>query len=241
MAKIKNKKCVIYILTNADYPENCVKIGFTKDLEGRLGNLNTASIHDFEVFATYEVPDIKKHKPDQLLHNLMVALNPSIKPNPKKEFFTLFPEEAFDILENIALMHNRRECLILKGTYNPKHSLKKKKVKVETKPQAIKGNKYYYAEATLVSTGDGKYYLGKDSILKEWNGNPDNLKFKQQQDDLIASGSVKIINKKMVTQIDLPFKSPSGAINLVLCYPENGWRKWKNNDGKTIDEIERNK
>lgn len=241
MAKKKEKKSLIYILTNKDYAENCVKIGYTKDLDGRLGNLNTASINDFVVFATYDVPDIKKHKPDILLHNLMVALNPAIKPNPKKEFFSLYPEEAFDILENIALMHDRRDALHLKGEYNPKHSLKKRKIKITTDKGSLKGNKYYFADASMVSNGEGKYILCPGSVLKEWNKNPDNLKFKEQQDALIDSGAVKVIKGKMVTQIELPFKSPSGAINLVLCYPENGWRKWKNKDGKTIDEIERNK
>ena len=236
------KESLIYIMTNPGLPENVVKIGYTKDLKGRRGNFNTAAIEDFEVFATYDVPNIKKHMPDKLLHNLMTALNPGIKPNPKKEFFNLYPEQAYDILENIALIHDRLDALHLEGEYNPAHSFKGKKKKASpTSIPNLKGNKYYCGEATLVSSGDGQYTLCSGSILKNWNGNEENLRFKRQQDNLIDSGAVKIINGKMVTQVNLPFKSPSGAIYVVLCYSENGWRKWKTKDGKSIDELERNK
>lgn len=235
------KESLIYIMTNPGLPDNVVKIGYTTNLKGRLKNFNTASINDFEVFATYDVPDIKRHMPDKLLHNLMTALNPEIKPNPKKEFFNLYPEEAFDILENIALMHDRNEdSLHLYGEYNPSHSLKKNK-KVSKNRTKLKGNKYFVEGATLLSDGNGKYILLPGSILRKWNGNPSNLKYKQQQDDLLDSGSVKIVNGEMVTQVELEFKKPSPAINLVLCYPEDGWRKWKNKEGKSIGEIERGK
>ena len=233
------KESLIYIMTNPGLPENVVKIGYTKNLKGRVRNFNTAAIEDFEVFATYDVPDIEKHMPDKLLHSLMTALNPDIKPNPKKEFFNLFPEEAYDILENIALIHDRcAEALHLYGEYNPNHSLNNRKKKTKT-IKTVKGNKYFADNATLVSNGSGKYILLPGSVLKKWNGNPKNLKYKNQQDELIDSGSVKNIKGEMIVQTELEFNKPSPAISLVLCYPEDGWRKWKNKEGKSLGEVER--
>ena len=36
------------------------------------------------------------------------------------------------------------------------------------------------------------------------------------------------------------FSSLSTAAGFVMGRAANGWREWKNTDGKTIDEIERN-
>lgn len=89
-----SKNGIIYIVTNPDLPEYCVKIGYTaRTIQQRLNEFNTAVPHDYEAFATYEVPDISNHKPDQMLHQLFLKLNPGLKINPKKEFFYLYPEE----------------------------------------------------------------------------------------------------------------------------------------------------
>lgn len=100
-------KGVIYILTNPSFPEY-VKIGYTDDLEYRLGQLNRgqATPFSFRAYATY---DVDKRLSDKKLHRLIDQLNPDLRSietiNGKKrvrEFFAMEPEEAYAILEAIA-------------------------------------------------------------------------------------------------------------------------------------------
>lgn len=233
---------MIYIITNPDFAENCVKIGYTTDLKARISTFNTGAPKDYEVFATYEVPKIKGHKPDKMLHTLLTKLDPTLKVNPSKEFFYLYPEEAYDILKYIAIMHNRTRYLHLFGTYKTRVALAKPKIKSAPSVSSSipGGNLYEASKAKLISKG-GSYILLKNSILKPWNGNPINSGFKAQQDSLLANGGAIIDNGKIITQVDLTFSSPSAAATLVYCCNKNGWRIWKTKDGKTIDEVERNK
>lgn len=232
------KESLIYIITNPDFAENCVKIGYTTDLKGRLATFNTGAPKDYEVFATYDVPEISNHKPDKMLHALLTKLDPTLKVNPNKEFFYLYPEEAYDILKYIAIMHDRESSLHLLGTYK-KRAPSTKTGNTSSASSVSKGNLYTASEAKLLSDGSGNYTLLKGSVLHKWNGNPINEEYKKQQDDLLANGGAVMVKGKIVTQVDLAFKSPSGAANLVYCHNTNGWRIWKNKDGKTIDEIER--
>lgn len=232
------KESLTYIITNPDFAENCVKIGYTTDLKGRLATFNTGAPKDYEVFATYDVPEISNHKPDKMLHALLTKLDPTLKVNPSKEFFYLYPEEAYDILKYIAIMHDRESSLHLLGTYK-KRAVTTKTGNASSAASASKGNLYTASEAKLLSDGKGTYILLKGSVLNKWNGNPINEEFKKQQDDLLNNGGAVIVKGKTITQVDLSFKSPSGAAKLVFCCSRNGWTAWKNKDGKTIDEIER--
>ena len=83
-----------------------VKIGYATDAEKRRKELSHASgvPADFEIYATYAVP-VKLA--DKKVHNLIISLNPTLKFNPKKEFFTMDPETAYKILEVLASIHGR--------------------------------------------------------------------------------------------------------------------------------------
>ena len=233
------KESLIYIITNPDFAENCVKIGYTTDLRGRLATFNTGAPKDYEVFATYDVPEISKHKPDKMLHALLTKLDPTIKVNPAKEFFYLFPEEAYDILKYIAVMHDRESSLHLLGIYKKRSFDKKTTPESSIASVSSSRNIYSVSGAKLLSDGNGNYILLKGSVLRKWNGNPINEAYKKQQDELISSGGAAIEKGKIVTKVDLSYKSPSGPAKLVYCCSINGWKTWKNKDGKTIDEIER--
>lgn len=234
------KESLIYIITNPDFAENCVKIGYTTDLKGRLTTFNTGAPKDYEVFATYDVPEITNHKPDKMLHALLTKLDPTLKVNPNKEFFYLYPEEAYDILKYIAIMHDRESSLHLWGAYKKRVSTAKTG-NTSNLSSVSKGNLYNASEAKLLSDGNGNYVLLKNSVLHKWNGNPINKEYKKQQDDLLANGGATMVKGKIVTQVDLTFKSPSGAAKLVFCCSRNGWVTWKNKEGKTINEVERRK
>ena len=104
MSEIKG---VIYILTNPSFPEY-VKIGYTKDIEQRLLQLNRSETipFAFRVYATY---DVVTPLSDLILHDLIDGLNPDLRAietfNGKKrtrEFYEMTPEYAYNILSSIA-------------------------------------------------------------------------------------------------------------------------------------------
>ena len=104
MSEIKG---VIYILTNPSFPEY-VKIGYAKDIEQRLLQLNRSEPipFAFRVYATY---DVVTPLSDLILHDLIDGLNPDLRAietfNGKKrtrEFYEMTPEYAYNILSSIA-------------------------------------------------------------------------------------------------------------------------------------------
>jgi hypothetical protein len=44
-----------------------------------------------------------------------------------------------------------------------------------------------------------------------------------------------------IFQRDVLFKSPSGATDTIAGASTNGWMLWKTKDGKTLDELKRQK
>jgi len=57
--------------------------------------------------------------------------------------------------------------------------------------------------------------------------------------NLIEKGILKEENGVYVFQEDFTFSSPSMAASVVLARTANGWKLWKDKDGKTLDDIVR--
>ena len=108
--KIEN---VIYVITNAMYP-GYVKIGYAQDLKQRISNLNTGAMTDFQPYAVLEAG---KQNADKNIHEIISLLNPILQAKKyagngktkQKEFFRLEPEEAFELLKNIAEIWGKPE------------------------------------------------------------------------------------------------------------------------------------
>lgn len=58
---------------------------------------------------------------------------------------------------------------------------------------------------------------------------------------LIDAGDLKLDSDAYIFQRDVLFKSPSGASDVVLGRSSNGWLEWKNAEGRTLDELKRQK
>lgn len=107
---------VIYILTNPSFPDY-VKIGYADDIQQRLRQLNRSECvpYAFQVYAIYEV----NHRlADLNLHDIIDRLNPNLRAienfNGKRrarEFYAMSPEDAYSLLEAIAMMHGRTNKL----------------------------------------------------------------------------------------------------------------------------------
>ena len=109
---------VIYILTNPSFPEY-VKIGYADNVESRLKQLNNSECipFAFRIYATYEV---EERLTDLKLHALIDQLNPNLRSidnvDGKKrvrEFYAMSPEQAYSILETIAILGGRKNRLKL--------------------------------------------------------------------------------------------------------------------------------
>ena len=108
------KSGFIYVLTNESFHrDNWVKIGYAEDVAKRVKELSgTAVPLPYEVYCTYEIPRIIGAKdPDKLIHDLIQALNPNLRISQNREFFELYPWDAYNMLFAIAQMHNRTDKL----------------------------------------------------------------------------------------------------------------------------------
>ena len=111
-------KGVIYILTNPSFPQY-VKIGYADDVKSRLKTLNDSPCipFAFRIYATY---DVEERLTDLKLHALIDQLNPNLRSidnvDGKKrirEFYAMSPEQAYSILETIAVLGGRKDRLHL--------------------------------------------------------------------------------------------------------------------------------
>ena len=111
-------KGFIYILTNPSFKEY-VKIGYADNVEARLKQLNNSECipFAFRVYATYEVEERLTYKK---LHSLIDQLNPNLRSIDNvggkvrvREFYAMSPEQAYSILETIAILGGHRERLKL--------------------------------------------------------------------------------------------------------------------------------
>ncbi len=107
-----DKKGYIYILTNKSFKDNCIKIGYSVDVERRVKDLSGSGLpYDYEIYCTYEIP--ASQKADKSLHRLIQMLNPSLRITPNREFFDIAPEVAYKMFEEMAVMHGREDKLKL--------------------------------------------------------------------------------------------------------------------------------
>ena len=117
-------KGYIYIMTNPCL-QNMVKIGYATDVEERRKQLSTTALpYDYEIYATYETPGKLE---DKKLHKLIDNLNPDLRVSKNREFFVMSPEDAYDLLEAIAMISGSQDRLHKKNTAHTSVEQKTKK------------------------------------------------------------------------------------------------------------------
>ena len=100
----------IYIMINPCL-KNMVKIGYATDVESRRKQLSTTALpYEYEVYATYETSG---NLEDKKLHKLIDNLNPDLRVSKNREFFMMSPDEAYELLETIAIISGTQEKLSL--------------------------------------------------------------------------------------------------------------------------------
>ena len=114
-------KGFIYIMTNPCL-KDMVKIGFASNVEERRRQLSTTALpYEYEIYATYETSGKLE---DKKLHKLIDNLNPELRVSKTREFFVMSAEDAFELLEAIA---------IISGTVDKLKRVKEKNSNAEQK------------------------------------------------------------------------------------------------------------
>lgn len=86
-----------------------VKIGYAANVETRRQQLSTTALpYEYEVYATYETSG---NLEDKKLHRLIDNLNPDLRVSKNREFFVMQPEDAYELLEAIALISGSQSKL----------------------------------------------------------------------------------------------------------------------------------
>ena len=101
-------KGYIYIMTNQCL-QNMVKIGYATDVELRRKQLSTTALpYEYEIYATYETLG---NLEDKKLHKMIDNLNPELRVSKNREFFVMSPEDAYSLLEAIAIISGSKDKL----------------------------------------------------------------------------------------------------------------------------------
>lgn len=141
-------KGYIYIMTNPSL-SNMVKIGYAKDVEVRRKQLSTTALPtEYEIYATYETSG---NLEDKKLHKMIDNLNPDLRIAKNREFFIMSSEDAYELLESIA---------IISGT-----AAKLKKVKDTSKKQKKKKRPPVNFEKCNIPMGAKLVYTEDPSIV----------------------------------------------------------------------------
>ena len=101
-------KGYIYIMTNPAL-HDMVKIGYATNVEARRQQLSTTALpYEYEIYATYQT---QGNLEDKKLHNLIDNLNPDLRVSKNREFFVMTPEDAYELLEAIAIISGSQDKL----------------------------------------------------------------------------------------------------------------------------------
>ena len=154
-------KGFIYILTNPSFP-TYVKIGYADDVEERVTQLNRTECtpYAFRVYATYEV---SSRLTDIDLHHLIDQLNPGLRSRDEidgkirvREFYTMTPDEAYDILLRIAKINGLESNLKLwKKTKDQAED-----ERVAEKIAELNINRHHFKDIKFKSSLTNKEYSG---------------------------------------------------------------------------------
>lgn len=228
----------VYILTNESFREDWVKIGkSSRPVDIRSKELdNTAVPLPFNIYAT--IKTVKYNEVEKMVHRQIDRLT-DLRIRKTREFFNIRPEVALEIFFDLMLAIDDAEVEVYKdGVVETSYQ----NTKATTAPptadifclNSIKGcqARGYYDEVTQ------HFVVMKGSVMST-EVSP-SYKTKNFRTKIIREYCTEI-DGKIVLQTDTDFNTPSLAAGVFLGTPVNGWLCWKTQEGKTLDEVYRNK
>ena len=224
--KTSNSKDYVYIFTNPSFNrDDWVKIGHAKDTKNRSRQLSTALPFRFEMYAAIKT---SKHKQVEAhLHKILTDLAHK-RINPKREFFEITPQKAFEYMQSCAQMIEDAELVFPETDTkeSKRHAKGKYTVKTKEKFKFIRNT----ADATMVVKGKNSYVILKGSRID------DKIYSHTAAVKRLRSAYAKQIKNNIVTE-DLEFASPSAAAAFVGGGACNGKLYWKTKNGKPLNDF----
>ena len=110
----------------------------------------------------------------------------------------------------------------------------------------VKSDELFYCKSTNYDaigqyTEEGLVVLKGSKARVEVAPSMGKWKASGKRETFISEGALKLEGTHYVFQRDVLFKSPSGASDFIAGASTNGWMLWKSKDGKTLDELKRQK
>ena len=242
------EKGYVYILTNPAFRENWVKIGkSSRPVNVRSKELdNTAVPLPFQIYAT--MCTVKYAEAEKLVHKYIERFT-NLRIRNNREFFNVKPEEALEIFYDVQLVIDDAEIEVYqdvkKGTKQGTSKVQAKAKAKAKKEQAQPAEHIFYckhkeSEAMGYLLEDGGFVILAGSKLRSGIRPSLQASLVGKRERFIAE-QCDIISGQAILRADYVASSPSIAGALVLGRNTNGWTKWKDSDGKTLDEVYRKK
>ncbi|MCO6043316.1 GIY-YIG nuclease family protein [Aeoliella sp. ICT_H6.2] len=95
------------------------------------------------------------------------------------------------------------------------------------------------ADARGLYTSEGFVVLAGSSGRTNTTASFEKWNLGKSRDSLLESGVLKEIGGRLVFQKDHLFKTPSRAAIIVMGRNANGWTEWRDEHGRTLDELKR--
>ncbi len=152
----------IYVLTNPSFP-NYVKIGYSKNVDERINKLNNSEAVPF-TFRKYATYDVETQSADKVLHKIIDKLNSDLRSVDTvddkvriREFYLISPEDAYELLEDIAIISGTRERLHL---HNPSKE-EEQEERTANKNRELAKNRHHFKNISFSSSLTNKRYYSR--------------------------------------------------------------------------------
>lgn len=228
-----DKVAYIYIMTNPTFSgHDWVKIGYAKNVEQRRKQLSTTALpFPYEIYATYEIPE-SPHMGDKVLHTIITNLNPNLRLTKNREFFVMTPQQAYDLLRGIAMIHNREDKLVKGGVGQRLIETTTKGKDCSNSINSPNGIVFYCKSKEANAIG----ILNNESIIVQRGSRINSEttssleeRYVKLREKLVEDGY--IVDNVFVKDIEL---NPSRASRIILGRPSNGNDDWKDKDGEKL-------
>lgn len=235
----KEEKGYVYILTNPAFRENWVKIGkSSRPVNVRSKELdNTAVPLPFEIYAT--MCTVKYAEAEKLVHRYIERFT-NLRIRSNREFFNVKLEEALEIFYDVQLLIDDAEIEVFD---NKKKAQLQKRMAKKEQPKPAE-HIFFCTRGGSNSKGylreSGEFVVLAGSELR--CGECDSLApHSIAKREAFIDGYCSQSDGKIILNSDYTFPSPSAAAAMVVGGNSNGWTRWKDADGKTLDEVYRKK
>lgn len=231
----KEEKGYVYILTNPAFRENWVKIGkSSRPVDVRSKELdNTAVPLPFQIYAT--MCTVKYAEAEKLVHKYIERFT-NLRIRNNREFFNVKPEDALEIFYDVQLVIDDAEIEVFQGK-SPKNSHKSKKEQTQPVEHIFYCN-HKECEASGYLKKTGEFIILAGSQLRKGIRPSLQASLITKREKFIEE-LCDIVNGTPELRANYTASSPSIAASLILGRNTNGWTRWRDAEGKTLDEVYR--